>query len=399
MAQPNLNRAQKKTLSAARKLLKHSEWPQVYQGLQLLIEANDPDLWTTLTDGVSVSGTPTSVNEIVLTGGNFAKRVKEHNREKASFYVALYGGLLTCSKFRLSYTLQNDTEALKALGQLKNLDELSMSIDHWEDLSRLPDFPHLKRLSLGRASKLTSLKGAGDLGELRHLVMDSANKLTSLEGCSDMPMLEKLILQGCFVLSDLNGIENLGSLTYFYCSSSKVLQDLNPLMGLGDLQSLSLYGTPKVTNADLDVLSSLSALQALGLRNCDGLNFDTLRIFGDLPTLKTLLVGGAGVTSLAFLEGAHGIEDLTLSSAAITSLEGVSHTPNIKTLKVNTCKKIANVQAVESLSHLEYFECKRLYGKGPIGGLEAFAQCTKLKTLKFKFRRAIMRYRSKISLL
>ena len=82
-----LDRAQKRQLTAARKLLKTDDRAQVLQGLQLLVAAADPALWSVLATGLWVDDHGT----IQLTPGEITRRVKKDHQGIVAVYAAVCG--------------------------------------------------------------------------------------------------------------------------------------------------------------------------------------------------------------------------------------------------------------------------------------------------------------------
>lgn len=175
-----------------------------------------------------------------------------------------------------------------SISKLKNLETLSLSGAHIDDLTPI----------------------AG-LANLHTLQLDSTH-ISNLTPLLSMRSLQKLVLSGT-PLRELPSLSCLSNLQSLHLSNTKV-SDLTPLLGLQNLQTLDLSGTQV---CDLDPLSSLHNLQKLDLSNTQVSNLTPL---SGLQHLQELHLRGTKVDNLTPLSNLHNLETLGLSNSKVREL-------------------------------------------------------------------------------
>ena len=216
---------QRKQLAAVRKLLRSSEWSDVQQALVLLAAGNDPQLWSIMTEGISIS----SAGRLEIGPGEIRKRTKSANRDNAALHMARKSGHLS---------------ALSLL-------DLSGSFDtpnQWlSDLQPLQGLTNLTTLDLSYCSVLRDLQPLQGLTNLTTLSLAQGFSKPGHSGNTLSYVLKDL--------SSLSGLQNLSSLDLCSCNG---ITDLSPLHGLNRLRRLNLTFCRSVNDAQVDALQKAS---------------------------------------------------------------------------------------------------------------------------------------------
>ena len=140
---------------------------------------------------------------------------------------------------------------ISVLGKLPNLLELRLS-GVKDPTKHLGNFPKLKRLSLDKSIRISSLEFLNELDELEVLSIPDASGISSVAPLSNCKKLEELVLTRC-PASDFSSIDQLRELTDVALANSRI-KSLEPFRKLNRLQSLDVRDT------DIDSLEPLSNL-------------------------------------------------------------------------------------------------------------------------------------------
>ena len=207
-----LSSAQRKQLSAARKLLRSSEWPAVQQALALLAAGEDHQLWSIMAEGILIS----SAGRLQVGPGEIRKRTKAAHRSGAALYVARHIGLLSdLSALDLSGSFAHPNtwlHCLQPLQGLTNLTTLDLSFcSVLSDLQPLQGLTNLTTLSLAQGFSRPGHSG----NTLSYVLKD----LSNLSGLQRLASLDLCSCRGITDLRPLHGLSRMRELNLRFCSS------------------------------------------------------------------------------------------------------------------------------------------------------------------------------------
>ena len=228
---------------------------------------------------------------------------------------------LTELNIYLGYVSGNDYDRMGALGELKNLTNLHIFCDEYENLEFLPELPYLTTLTLdGDLRDIGALRGCAALEELtlNSYVWD-LSPLRSLNG------LKKLSVTGYNItdISPIGGLQDLEKL-YLDCSN---LADLSPLRSLPALRELTIYHGKSIS--DIRPLESLGSLEKLSLTDCGIRDVSAL---SGLRDLKELEVTGSPLSDVGPLRGLTSLRMLNLFDDQISDVSPLKELKNLKKL-------------------------------------------------------------------
>ncbi|KAL3741015.1 hypothetical protein ACJRO7_022176 [Eucalyptus globulus] len=128
-------------------------------------------------------------------------------------------------------------------------------------------FPKFKSLELShsRIQNLGFEYGSGCIPQLRKVVLTGSN-LQRVSGL--LSSLSVLSIQACSSMKSLPPVQNLINLSELELLNSAV----EKIEGLGELQSLEVLAVSDCPIVLLEVLSNLTSLKRLPLKNCNSLN-------------------------------------------------------------------------------------------------------------------------------
>ncbi|MDR0898238.1 MAG: leucine-rich repeat domain-containing protein [Oscillospiraceae bacterium] len=255
------------------------------------------------------------------------------------------------------------TYIVDALGQMKNLQSLDLSINRISDitplralkslqvlnlannqianLSVLSDFSELISLNLnsndimdirplGNLTQLTALYLYNNaisefdalitLKSLKHLSLNHAGAVSRLDFLSDMHDLESLIMSGA------EWIEGAVSLSEGFVVDKVVLTSLEPLKNLKKLKKLSLLSLPI---ADLEALIGLEALDELTIAFS---NIADIEALANLTNLVKLDLTHNQISDIEPLAGLVHIQELSLSFNSINNLAPLANLSEVQVL-------------------------------------------------------------------
>ena len=217
---------------------------------------------------------------------------------------------------------------------LEDLDEPSF---RFSSLQPLRSMRYLEELSLIKCCDATSLQGLSGLSRLRTLSIKDGPLLTSLAGVS--MGLTSLHLDTVPGASNMAGVEALGQLQQLdirLCG----LTSLQPLAGLSKLRTLVVS-----ERGDGAHLVSLEGIE--GLSSCLG---------------RLRLEGCWALSSLVGLEKLSGLQELSVRSCGVTSLQPVAElrAEGLTMLSVTHCRHVK--EEVPELPHIQPTADVEVYG-------------------------------------
>ncbi|WCL81474.1 SH3 domain-containing protein [Saprospira sp. CCB-QB6] len=300
-------------------------------------------------------------------------------------------------------------ENLNGLRQLTNLEELSLTELHLQQLLFLPK--KLKKLQLAFAQEqefpLQLLEGQTQLQEL-HI---QAQKIKDLDRLIQLPKIKKLSLH----ISDLRSTQGINSLFLLEELSLKAEQsdlDLRPLAGLSRLKKLSLLADEvqnmnslvhlqqlqelelnvkanridarllarfkamrwlKIKTPELSQTESLAELKALQFFACQqetafpiqhlpkqiqqlelaATNFQNLKTLAQFPNLQSLELSSIALQGLGQIPALEKLEKLYIKAPKLINLKNLNPLPNLRLLDLSQCPELQSFEELKQLQQLE----------------------------------------------
>ena len=244
----------------------------------------------------------------------------------------------------LSSNANMSSQVLKAISELKNLQQLSLVQNRFNELST-------RRLSKLQDLRVLDLRGNMEAGDMTLEVVADLPKLKALKhrstAVSDYGMqllsrnstLENLLIQD-FAITNQSGehlakLQKLTQLEIFRCQgfgSEGVLA----LKGL-NLQRLTLRDLPTVDDQALEVLKELPKLRRFYLHEISGISDSGLKNLGSLSALELLDIWSIPQMTDATLDviaTLPNLKELTIRSTAVTdkAIEKLLAMPKLQTL-------------------------------------------------------------------
>jgi Leucine-rich repeat (LRR) protein len=291
----------------------------------------------------------------------------------------LYGGFLSVSDI---CSLHNIPVTGAVIADPENWEKLVCTVDSEEELERL-EFLYSNLLKSHRNPIHIELAITGRDETVSHAEM--LRRVVALG-----PMVRGLNLNGSHIRGNefkcLAELTSLQSLNIGFCKGVTG-NSLEYLAGLQSLTDLKLDGCSGIWGHGLAHLSGLQ-LRSLDLSSCKGAMID----IEHLPkTLKTLRLGGSGVTSaiIGHLTGLHELRSLDLSRCyEITNddiAELLTELSNLEELNLSLCYRIAD-ESMEHIAGLKSLRCLDLSFCDAItsDGLRQLARTTRLQHLIFQ---------------
>lgn len=228
----------------------------------------------------------------------------------------------------LSSNANMSNQALKALSELKGLQQLTLVQNRFNELST-------RRLAKLQDLRVLDLRGNMEAGDMTLEVLAALPKLKAFKhrstAVSDFGMehlsrnstLENLLIQD-FAITNQSGqhlakLKKLAQLEIFRCQgfgSEGVLA----LKGL-DLQRLTLRDLPTIDDSALEVLKDLPKLRRFYLHEISGISDTGLKNIGDLKALELLDIWSIPQmtdASLDVIATLPNLKELTIRSTAVT---------------------------------------------------------------------------------
>ena len=151
--------------------------------------------------------------------------------------------ILHCSSLKSLYLDSAKLKDYSPLGELKDLNALTIANSNVESLSFLESLESLNRLELLNLKKLSQF-----------------NEIASCKA------LGRLTISGSKLLSNLDFVRNLHNLEVLVVSDNGDIQSLEPLSNLKSIKALSFAGSSDIKDGDLSILEKLPNLAMLMFR-------------------------------------------------------------------------------------------------------------------------------------
>lgn len=218
--------------------------------------------------------------------------------------------------------IKNPVELLELVEQPENIRELMIEAG-LEQLNGFDSFKNLEKLTIS-GSHLDDLAELVKLKTLRSLQLDDCDEITDFSVLSVMPWLEEVSVdsEGLRGIGFVTGMQNLKTLSLLYGG----MMNLNELAGKTSLTSLSIENCDELQ--DCSSVAGLTGLEHLSIElpyNCPEPEL------GGLVSLKTLKL--TGFSSTAFLQNMTQLEKLTLDRSTIDRPDAFGRLTQLKELK------------------------------------------------------------------
>ena len=266
---------------------------------------------------------------------------------------------------RLGSTPLRD-EHLEALSGLTKLAELSLTGDRLSDLgiSHLAPLTGLKQLRIddgdprivkgGKPATPTNPEGLVEVpGEQLVITSRGLTALSSMAGLHTLQLSSSRIED----LSSIRGLKNLRTLSLPNASITD--EGLAPIAGLSNLDDLVISGNPRLGDAGMAHLSSLTKLRSLSIVGT-AVSDAGLPAIARITSLRSLYLGKTRVTDagLASLAGLKNLGHLMLSETQVTgsglrSLAGLTGLRSLSLIDAGvTDEGLAGIAQLTGLEHL-----------------------------------------------
>jgi hypothetical protein len=155
-----------------------------------------------------------------------------------------------------------------SLGDVEELERLSLYQSRAEAVSAIPLPSTLRELDLTDSTRLATLEGVERLARLEKLKVALAPQLRDVTNVGELgDSLSAFELQTCRKLASLDGIEPLRKLSLLAFGDCGDIPTLGPLRHLHELEVVLAWGDTRVLDADLSPLADLRNLTELRMRD------------------------------------------------------------------------------------------------------------------------------------
>jgi hypothetical protein len=189
-------------------------------------------------------------------------------------------------------------------------------------------------------------------------------QLASLARLTPMPQLESLTLSGCLRVTDaaLSHMGSLCRLTDLSLDETHVGDSsLALLASFPELRSLTLSRCKRISDMGLSHIAGAARLQKLLLASCPGITDRGMAHLAGLRELRTLDLGSTSITDpgLSHLGSLPRLESLNLAGLSAISDAGLQHLQGLTSLRklfLSGCRGISDrgLSLVRSLGQLEF---------------------------------------------
>ncbi|WP_344450030.1 NACHT domain-containing protein [Actinocorallia aurantiaca] len=208
-----------------------------------------------------------------------------------------------------------DSERLRMLSLLTNLETLSLTEAESGDLSFLIGFTNLRSLGLIQP-RVSDISPLAHLTNLQDLFL-TGTRVSDITPLAHLTNLQDLFLTGTRV-SDITPLAHLTNLQDLGLARTRV-SDISPLAHLTDLRDLFLAGTRV---SDITPLAHLTNLQRLSLERTRVSDIGPL---AHLTDLQRLSLAGTQVSDISPLTRLTNLQYLDLTGTRVTDVEAFAH--------------------------------------------------------------------------
>ena len=209
---------------------------------------------------------------------------------------------------------------LSLIGQLKDLNKLTLSNNHLRDIHTISSLSNLKEL---------------------YLVDNQIRDIWPISSLSGLTVLELFDNQ----IQDIEAIGSLNNLTLLDLGQNKI-KDINPLSKLRNLKQLYIYNNQLI---NIDPISSLNNLTTLFLGNNFIIDINPIK---SLTTLRSLYLHNNQIQNINPVSSLSNLKNLYLYNNQIQDIEPISSLSNLSELYLHH-NQIQDIKPISSLSNLE----------------------------------------------
>lgn len=293
-------------------------------------------------------------------------------------------GIQICGLPKLS-VLKMPVREADSLSDLPSLTELDLRYSGYlNDISALAEFTGLTKLNLSFCGEvnggLEDISALSGMTELTELNLSGCARISNIDALSGMTEFTKLNLSGCEGISNIDALSGMTKLTELNLSGCEGISSIDALSGMTELTALDLSNCYGISN--IDALSGMTKLTSLKIDTRRVTDISTLTKLASLKELELLVdiqnrpanldilssLTGVEALSITFnmgdfdagiLSGMSGLKDLTLHAinGHTENLSGLAALPNLTSLHLfNVDSRYDNLEelaALESLKELE----------------------------------------------
>lgn len=304
-------------------------------------------------------------------------------------YIRGFTGLET---LKLSLMPSLDAASLKELGSMPQLHELEVQAEKEGDQqSRLLALDGFEAPALVKAKLtdigLTDISALAQSTQLEEIDLSKNARLQSINGLrSSNATLKNINLKGCTDLTDIEALANATELTQINlvdCASIDKLHALSAstkiehleLDGCSALMSLEGITTPMITRSgwlggQYSLIGCKNLKSLIGLPSL-GEGYDVLEL-GDLPAvesleglqhspqIKTLRIRNIGVSNIEHITCLESLQEICIDNASNLASVAVL-AQSLKKLRLRDCSEISSIGDLPNgLNHLEIRNCPKI---------------------------------------
>lgn len=212
----------------------------------------------------------------------------------------------------------------------RSLKELIVDCDSFMSFRGIGDMPNLEYLSVSSSATIDD-GTLIDLPSLKEIYLRGNLPWKDCQILSQFPDLEKVSLVDFENLESLGGIESLKSLKELEVVFGYSLKDLTDIAGHPRLEKVELDGV----FPDLEGVREMPKLKSLVL---DSHNLKSFEGLSELPQLKKILSGDSQVSDISPVANCPALQQLQISSYELSDLGPVQGLTDLTELNLRSCR-------------------------------------------------------------
>lgn len=155
----------------------------------------------------------------------------------------------------------------ESLFSCASLEELWVFSPPDVDLKRFGMLDSLRRLELSEGRRLKQTTGIERLARLTFLGLYLQQGLQRLAGVNELSSLVELALENCKSLKSIDAVSALTGLNTLKLADCGEISSLRPLANLSNLERFFAWGSTRIADGDLSVLTRLPQLRKIAMRS------------------------------------------------------------------------------------------------------------------------------------
>ncbi len=230
---------------------------------------------------------------------------------------------------------------ITALGELVNLEDLSIAFNEINDINALGTLTNLRSLNI-QHNKIDDISVFYLLSNLEYLTINS-NQISDINPLSGLTQLKGLNIS-LNEISDISALSNLTQLDRLDISNNEI-SDISTLSELTQLDRLD------ISNNEISDISTLSGLTQLDRLDISNNEISDIKALGTLTSLTNLMIYNNPIGDILPLASLIDLEDLYASNCNISNISDLSSLTRLTILYLNN-NQISDIQPLTSLTSL-----------------------------------------------